>query len=221
MPARSRPRREPRRPVLQRGRARASGGSARASRVLRLRGGEGRAARRCPRALLRLRMSEGVRLAFEGHTARITLARPEKLNPLDWETVRALRSAVSEIETRAQVSVVIVTGQGRSFSAGGDLEGYLSLYRRPDDFSAYLHDFHAMLSAIEAASAIYIAAVNGLCVAGGLELLLACDLVLAADAARIGDGHLNFGQLPGAGGSQRLPRVIGRSVAREAPDAHR
>jgi len=154
-------------------------------------------------------MSEGVRLAFEGHTARITLARPEKLNPLDWETVRALRSAVNEIEARAQVSVVIVTGQGRSFSAGGDLEGYLSLYRRPDDFSAYLHDFHAMLAAIEAAGAIYIAAVNGLCVAGGLELLLACDLALAADAARIGDGHLNFGQLPGAGGSQRLPRAIG------------
>jgi enoyl-CoA hydratase/carnithine racemase len=140
---------------------------------------------------------------------RLTLARAEKLNPLDWDTVRELKDAVAKIEGMPDVVAVVVTGSGRSFSAGGDLDGYLRLYRRPDEFSAFLDDFFQMLNAIEASSKIYIAAINGVCVAGGLELLLACDLVIAAASARIGDGHLNFGQLPGAGGSQRLPRAIG------------
>jgi enoyl-CoA hydratase/carnithine racemase len=140
---------------------------------------------------------------------RLTLARAEKLNPLDWGTVRELKGAVEEIEGMSEVVAVVITGRGRSFSAGGDLEGYLRLYRQPDEFSAFIDDFFQMLSAMEASSKIYIAAVNGVCVAGGLELLLACDLVVAAASARIGDGHLNFGQLPGAGGSQRLPRAVG------------
>jgi enoyl-CoA hydratase/carnithine racemase len=148
-------------------------------------------------------------LAFEGATARLTLARPEKLNPLDWATVKEVRTAIGEIDRHPEVSFVVVTGQGRSFSAGGDLEGYLHLYAHPDEFAAFLDDFCKMLTAIEASPKIFIAAVNGHCVAGGLELLLACDLAVAAESAMIGDGHLNFGQLPGAGGSQRLPRAVG------------
>jgi len=150
-----------------------------------------------------------ITLAFEGAVARLTLARPEKLNPLDWATVKELRAAIALIDTRPEVSFVVVTGQGRSFSAGGDLEGYLRLYAHPDEFAAFLDDFWKMLTAIEASPKIYIAAVNGHCVAGGIELLLACDLAVAAEGAKIGDGHLNFGQLPGAGGSQRLPRAVG------------
>jgi enoyl-CoA hydratase len=156
-----------------------------------------------------------IRLEVEGPVARLTLARPEKLNPLDWSTVKELRVAIAEIDARAEVSFVVVTGEGRSFSAGGDLEGYLRLYAHPDEFAAFLDDFWKMLTAIEASPKIYIAAVNGHCVAGGLELLLACDLSVAADTAKIGDGHLNFGQLPGAGGSQRLPRAVGLLRAKQ------
>jgi len=154
-------------------------------------------------------------LTYEGAVARLTLARPEKLNPLDWGTVKELRAAIAEIDARREVSFVVVTGQGRSFSAGGDLEGYLRLYAHPDEFAAFLDDFWKMLNAIEASPKIYIAAVNGHCVAGGLELLLACDLSVAAQSAKIGDGHLNFGQLPGAGGSQRLPRAVGLLRAKQ------
>jgi len=150
-----------------------------------------------------------IRLEIAGETARVTLARPDKLNPLDWSTVKELRGAVAEIEADARIRFVVVTGEGRSFSAGGDLEGYLRLYREPAEFQAFLDDFYAMLAGIERARAIWIAAVNGVTVAGGIELLLACDMAIAGASARIGDGHLNFGQLPGAGGSQRLPRAIG------------
>ncbi|MCZ7659314.1 MAG: enoyl-CoA hydratase/isomerase family protein [Xanthobacteraceae bacterium] len=150
-----------------------------------------------------------VELEWHASWARLTLARADKLNPLDWSTVRELAAAIAEVESRPEIYAVIVTGRGRSFSAGGDLDGYIELYRNPDKFAAFLDDFSRLLAAIEASSKIYLAAVNGVCVAGGLELLLACDLAIAAASARIGDGHLNFGQLPGAGGSQRLPRAVG------------
>jgi enoyl-CoA hydratase len=151
---------------------------------------------------------ENIRVEWGDHAARITLARPEKLNPLDWSTIKELRRAVAEIEASDKLAA-IVTGSGRSFSAGGDLEGYIALYADEERFQLFLDDFFDLLAAIEASEKIYIAAVNGVCVAGGLELLLACDLAIAADTAKIGDGHLNFGQLPGAGGSQRLPHAIG------------
>lgn len=156
-------------------------------------------------------MADGANIEFRwsGSCVRLTLARADKLNPLDWATIRGLKDAVAAIEARTDVYAVIITGRGRSFSVGGDLDGYIELYRHPDTFAAFLADFFQTLNAIEASSKIYIAAVNGVCVAGGLELLLACDLAIAASSARIGDGHLNFGQLPGAGGSQRLPRAIG------------
>ena len=145
----------------------------------------------------------------EGPGVTLVLNRPDKLNPLDWDTVRELRDAVSEIEDDSAVRTVAFTGSGRSFSAGGDLEKYLDLFRRPKDFRAFMETFHELFEVMENSGKIFIAAVNGVCVAGGLELLLACDLVIAAEDAKIGDGHLRFGQLPGAGSSVRLWRAVG------------
>ncbi len=148
-------------------------------------------------------------LEIRGRVAWILLNRPEKMNPLDRETVAALNRTVEALERQDAVKVVIVTGRGRAFSAGGDLEGYQALYRDPAAFQRFLDDFQRLNRRIEDSAKIYLAAVNGACVAGGLELMLACDLVIAAEEAKIADGHLLFGQLPGAGGSQRLPRAIG------------
>jgi enoyl-CoA hydratase len=150
-----------------------------------------------------------IRLDQEGAILRLTLARGDKLNPLDWSTVKELKAAVAEIDAKPEIRCVILTGEGRAFSAGGDLDGYIRLYQAPDEFQAFLDDFYLMLVGIEQSRAIWIAAVNGVTVAGGIELLLACDIAIAGRSAKIGDGHLNFGQLPGAGGSQRLPRAIG------------
>ncbi|MBM3557683.1 MAG: enoyl-CoA hydratase/isomerase family protein [Alphaproteobacteria bacterium] len=158
--------------------------------------------------------SDAVLYISDGPVVRLTLNRPDKLNPLDWSTVRALARLVARAEADPAIRVAVITGAGRAFSAGGDLAGYVSLYHQPDDFRAFLADFAALNAAIERSRIIWIAAVNGACVAGGLELLLACDLSIAAAEARIGDGHANFGQLPGAGGSQRLPRAIGALRAR-------
>lgn len=151
-------------------------------------------------------MPQNILLEKTATATIITLNRPEKLNPLDWTTVKELKTAVEELGPGPPV---LITGAGRAFCAGGDLAGYVGLYQKSAQFRTFLHDFRDMLLAIEASPRVFVAVVNGACAAGGLELLLACDLVLAAHDAQIGDAHLNFGQLPGAGGSQRLPRAIG------------
>ena len=150
----------------------------------------------------------------EGAVATLTLNRPEQLNPLDRHTVAELNASVDAIEADETVSVVVVRGAGRAFSAGGDLAGYLRLYRNPAEFMAFLRALNRLFEAIERSRKIYVAVVQGHCVAGGLELMLACDIVIAANEARISDGHLRFAQLPGAGGSRRLPRAIGHLRAK-------
>ena len=157
---------------------------------------------------------KNIAVEVAGKRARFTLNRPEKKNPLNWDTVRELRIAAEQINQNEEVMSVVVIGSGDSFSAGGDLEKYLELFENPDDFSGFMEEFYRLFCAVEESQAVYIAAINGVCVAGGLEVLLACDVAIAAESARIGDGHLNFGQLPGAGSSIRLWRAIGTHNAK-------
>ncbi len=158
---------------------------------------------------------DNIELERDEAVAVITLNRPESMNPLDWATVKELGSTFAGLEKDGETRVLILTGRGKAFSAGGDLKAYMVLYAKPQEFRSFLVDFRDLNQAIERSPIMVIAAINGFCVAGGLELMLACDIALAAREARIGDGHLNFGQLPGAGGSQRLIRAIGPAHARE------
>lgn len=150
-----------------------------------------------------------------GAIATLTLNRPEQMNPLDQRTVESLLAGFRELDADDSVRVILIMGAGRAFSAGGDLEAYLTLYRHPAEFRRFLDDLKTLFERFAKSAKVIIAAVHGYCLAGGLELMLACDLAIAAHDARIGDAHLNFGQLPGAGGSQRLPRAIGAQRARD------
>lgn len=149
------------------------------------------------------------------HLALITLNRPKEMNPLDWDLVCKLKPVVEDLSADKSIRVIAFTGAGRAFSAGGDLEKYLTLMRDEIGFRGFLNSIRSLFHSIEMAAQPVIALVNGYCVAGGLELLLACDFAYAAESAKIGDGHVNFGQIGGGGGHVRLPRRIATPRARE------
>jgi len=153
--------------------------------------------------------------AADACLAVVTLNRPESMNPLDWATVRELGAIFDELAEDIQVRVVAVTGAGDAFSAGGDMAKYLALQSDPQQFPRFLADLHEVFSKISQYPKPYLALVNGLAIAGGLELMLSCDLVFASTTARIGDGHLTYGQMGGGGVLTLLPRAIGPMRARE------
>ncbi|RYE43765.1 MAG: enoyl-CoA hydratase/isomerase family protein [Hyphomicrobiales bacterium] len=143
----------------------------------------------------------------------LTLNRPEKFNAVIPETVVLLREKLQRL-SNSGVGAVVLTGAGRAFCAGGDLSRYQVLFDQPHELERYMDDFMAVCELLETIPAATFAMVNGVCVAGGLELALACDAILVADSARIGDGHLRFGQIGGTGGTQRLSRAIGYQRAK-------
>jgi enoyl-CoA hydratase/carnithine racemase len=148
--------------------------------------------------------------------AKLILNRPDQLNCLDLEIAKEIEEAVRSVENDRSIRVLIVTGAGRAFSTGADLKAAMRVIESGgDDKSARaITQIISALDAIENLRIPVIAMVNGFAFAGGLELLLACDIAIAAEETLIGDQHANYGLLPGAGGSQRLPRKIGVEKAK-------
>jgi enoyl-CoA hydratase len=155
---------------------------------------------------------ERVRLESDGLIARITVDRPAARNALDTDTDRELHAALDTIETTGAVRVLIVTGAGDGvFVAGADVRTLLA--RTPLDVLAAANN--RLFARIESLPFPTIAAINGWALGGGLELALACDLRIASSNAKLGLPETGLGILPGAGGTQRLPRIIGLGLAKE------
>ena len=149
--------------------------------------------------------------------AWFTLNRPKELNSLCPDLLKALDIGLADMLADQSVRTIVFTGAGRAFCAGADLKFLETLpnHERDEATAAFLLTATTLMSRIAASPKPTIAAVNGAAVGGGLELLLACDIIVAARGAPIGDGHANYGLLPGAGSSIRLPRRIGMARAKQ------
>ena len=147
--------------------------------------------------------------------AVVTLDRPDQLNPIDTAMVADLDLALDSLADAPDLCTVLVTGAGRAFSAGGDMKAYIELQRDPLAFPRFVGDLHRTFGRLRSLPVPVVALVNGVTAAGGLELVLNCDFAVVASSARIGDGHLNFGQMGGGGVLTLLPRAIGRARATE------
>jgi enoyl-CoA hydratase len=160
---------------------------------------------------------ETVQTERRGAAAWVRLARPKALNAISPAVVRDLAAAFAEARGDPAVRVVVLTGAGPAFSAGADLSFALDSLERGETapFLAFVEDLGEVVRTISRFPKPVIACVNGTACAGGLELVLACDLVYAADSAKIGDAHANYGLIPGAGGAARLPSRIGSQRAKE------
>jgi enoyl-CoA hydratase len=157
----------------------------------------------------------GLLYRIEERTAWLVLNRPDKRNALDRDTLGLMDEALRRADADAAVRVLVITGTGPAFCAGADLEDVPGRTgqagtARPD----FLDHLHATLRAVRAFRKPVIGALNGVTAAGGLELALCCDLLVAARNTRIGDAHINFGLIPGAGGATVLPRRIGLNRAK-------
>jgi enoyl-CoA hydratase len=148
------------------------------------------------------------------HVVRLTVNRPDKLNALNEEVLRALNDAIGNLDLDPGVRAVVLTGAGdKAFVAGADIAAMAQM--SPVQARAFADLGHRLGALIEAAHFPVIAAVNGFALGGGCELALCCDFIHASDRAKMGQPEVGLGILPGFGGTQRLARRIGPAWARE------
>jgi len=154
-----------------------------------------------------------VQLTTEGRVATLTLNRPDSLNALTPDLFAEGCEALDQVAGNRDIGVLVLAGAGRAFCAGADLKIFRSFTaEQGQEFTALADRFTRTLETMPQAT---IARVHGVCFTGGLEVALACDLLVASEEARFADTHAKFGIVPMWGLSQRLPRRVGLQRARE------
>lgn len=144
----------------------------------------------------------------------IQVNRPDKLNALNKATVGELIQAVDELGCDASIRVIVFTGAGeKAFVAGADIEELHAL-KSPVEAMEWVGQLHALLNRVDKVAKPTIMAINGFALGGGCELAMSGDIRIAADTARFGQPEINLGLIPGGQGTQRLPRLAGRGMAK-------
>jgi enoyl-CoA hydratase/carnithine racemase len=155
-----------------------------------------------------------IRFACRDRVATVTLARPHVLNAISVEMLDELERVFADAAANDSVRVVVIRGEGRAFCAGADLSAVGDAVANGGGSDPFLSRIATVLGGLRNMPKPVIAAINGIALGGGLELALCADIVVASDAAKIGDGHVRFGVIPGAGGTAILPRILGPVVAK-------
>lgn len=151
-------------------------------------------------------------VSVQENWALVEMARPEKLNVIDQTMLLELKEVLLSLQA-ARVKAVVLTGQGKAFAAGADVAAMAEMDQgSAERFSSM---GNSIFQLIEDHPAVFIAAVNGYALGGGMELALACDLRVASKKAAFGQPEINLGIIPGFGGTQRLPRIVGAARAKE------
>jgi enoyl-CoA hydratase len=156
-------------------------------------------------------MSESSHLLTEvdGHVAIIRINRPKVLNALNLELMRDLASLMEQYDADDAIRVILLAGSERAWAAGADI-GDMATATRADMES---RDQFAQWNRIKAITKPIVAAVSGFALGGGCELMMHCDVIVCSETARIGQPEINIGLMPGAGGTQRLTRAVGKAIA--------
>ncbi len=158
---------------------------------------------------------EFLKLEREDAIAVLTLSRPATLNSWNQKMRDELREAVRDLVADDALRVLVITGEGRAFSAGEDVRGMQGLTELGTrGFRRVVRDIHNVFDELEAIEAPVIAAINGVAAGGGLELALSCDFRIASETAKLGFPENNVGLIPGSGGCSRLVKLVGIARAK-------
>jgi len=159
-------------------------------------------------------LSEPVLVERKGNVALVTLNRPEAMNAINTEMAQSLSRVFSELDSDDETRVIVLTGAGeKAFSAGADLKERVGLSLQ--GLEAQRRMLVKAFDAVGSARKPVIAAVNGYALGGGFELALLCDFIIAGDHAKLGLPEVKRGIIPGGGGTQTLPRLVGKAVAKQ------